>query len=468
MSSRKSLSKKLRFEVFKRDSFTCQYCGKVAPNVILEVDHIDPVSKGGNNYLLNLITSCFDCNRGKTNSELSDDSVVAKQRQQLELLQERREQIQLMFDWRKELDNLQSDTNDMVVSYIEDKIENFSLNESGKKRIPPLTKKYELADILESIDLSASKYLRYGNDGNLRQESAEEFLNKIGGILANKNKPLIDQKASYIKGICRNRFNYWNPQTGSILLNNYIKALRDYGWSEEQILDDLENEVIPKTKESKSWTEWKTLLDKWTEDVNGWERSGTESTLDEINSEALDECVKTHYNGHIFRSCLEARWAVFFDNYGIDYEYLLEEIVLNNGNRYLPDFFIRSLGIYAEVKPDKGYSLSELKIIEDFALGCDTNLLLIMGFPTKEEIVLINRCSASPLYEYINEDNLIEESELISEYIQNLTDFSLVEFGRNPINNSLALVYKGRCPPDEMSFKKSILKAKDAVFEHAG
>ncbi|WP_446008353.1 HNH endonuclease [Candidatus Electrothrix sp.] len=62
MSNRKSLSKKLRFEVFKRDSFTCQYCGKVAPNVILEVDHIEPVSKGGSNELLNLITSCYDCN----------------------------------------------------------------------------------------------------------------------------------------------------------------------------------------------------------------------------------------------------------------------------------------------------------------------------------------------------------------------------------------------------------------------
>ncbi|MGZ4159783.1 MAG: hypothetical protein ACXVNF_03135 [Neobacillus sp.] len=126
------------------------------------------------------------------------------------------------------------------------------------------------------------------------------------------------------------------------------------------------------------------------------------------------------------------------------------------------------MGIYAEVKSDKGYSLSELKIIEDFALGCDINLLLIMGSPTKEEIVLINRCSASPLYEYISEDNLIEESELVSEYIQNLTDFSLVEFGRNPINNSLALVYKGRCSSDEISFKKSILNAKNAVFEHAG
>ncbi len=244
MSSRKPLSKKLRFEIFKRDSFTCQYCGKVAPNVILEVDHIEPVSKGGSNELLNLVTSCYDCNRGKTNTELSDDSVVLKQRQQLELLQERREQIQLMFGWRKELDSLKNDTDDMVVSYIEDKIENFSLNDTGKKKIPPLTKKYQLADILESIDLSASKYLSYDNDANLIQESVEEFLKKVGGILANKNNPPVDQKASYIKGICRNRFNYWNPQTGSIILNNYIKALRDYGWSEEQILDDLENKPI--------------------------------------------------------------------------------------------------------------------------------------------------------------------------------------------------------------------------------
>lgn len=63
--ARKGLSKKIRFEVFKRDQFTCQYCGKKAPDVILHVDHIQPVSKGGTNDLLNLITSCQDCNLGK-------------------------------------------------------------------------------------------------------------------------------------------------------------------------------------------------------------------------------------------------------------------------------------------------------------------------------------------------------------------------------------------------------------------
>jgi len=64
------ISKKIRFEVFKRDGFTCQYCGKHPPEVTLEVDHIHPKSKKGTDDINNLITACFDCNRGKTNIEL--------------------------------------------------------------------------------------------------------------------------------------------------------------------------------------------------------------------------------------------------------------------------------------------------------------------------------------------------------------------------------------------------------------
>lgn len=301
MNSRKPLSKKLRFEVFKRDSFSCQYCGKAAPNVVLEVDHIQPVSKGGTNELLNLISSCYDCNRGKTNIELNDDSVVSKQRRQLELLQERREQIQLMFNWRNELDNLQNDTDEMVISYIENKMENFSLSESGIKNIPPLTKKYDLVDILEAIDLSASKYLRYDGNGDLTEESVEEFTKKIGGILANKNKPPIEQKASYIKGICKNRFNYWNQQTGSILLNNYIKALRDHGWSDERILKDLEDEIIPKTKEAQNWSQWSGLVEKWTADILSWKTNDSENESyeesHEISKDELNEYVDRLING---------------------------------------------------------------------------------------------------------------------------------------------------------------------------
>jgi 5-methylcytosine-specific restriction endonuclease McrA len=70
--SRTPLSKKLRFEVFKRDGFKCQYCGGHPPDKILEVDHIDPVANGGSDDETNLITACFDCNRGKAARLLSD------------------------------------------------------------------------------------------------------------------------------------------------------------------------------------------------------------------------------------------------------------------------------------------------------------------------------------------------------------------------------------------------------------
>ena len=64
-------SKKLRFDVFKRDGFVCQYCGRHPPNVILEADHLSPVVVGGETALDNLVTACFDCNRGKGKTPLS-------------------------------------------------------------------------------------------------------------------------------------------------------------------------------------------------------------------------------------------------------------------------------------------------------------------------------------------------------------------------------------------------------------
>lgn len=67
-----ALSKSLRFEVFARDAFTCQYCGRRPPEIVLEVDHIHPQSKGGLDELLNLITSCYDCNRGKSAKVISE------------------------------------------------------------------------------------------------------------------------------------------------------------------------------------------------------------------------------------------------------------------------------------------------------------------------------------------------------------------------------------------------------------
>jgi 5-methylcytosine-specific restriction endonuclease McrA len=69
-----SLSVKLRFDIFKRDNFTCQYCRRTSwgDGVKIEVDHIMPRSQGGSDKPSNLITACWECNHGKGTSLVAD------------------------------------------------------------------------------------------------------------------------------------------------------------------------------------------------------------------------------------------------------------------------------------------------------------------------------------------------------------------------------------------------------------
>lgn len=60
-----SLPRRLRFEILRRDNYTCRYCGAAAPDVTLNVDHVIPVVLGGGDEPSNLVTSCAPCNSGK-------------------------------------------------------------------------------------------------------------------------------------------------------------------------------------------------------------------------------------------------------------------------------------------------------------------------------------------------------------------------------------------------------------------
>lgn len=62
---RQSAGRATRFRVFERDGFKCRYCGRSAPDVELQADHVFPVFKGGSSDMSNLVTACFDCNMGK-------------------------------------------------------------------------------------------------------------------------------------------------------------------------------------------------------------------------------------------------------------------------------------------------------------------------------------------------------------------------------------------------------------------
>jgi hypothetical protein len=65
-----------RFMTFRRDGFSCRYCGRSPINdftVELECDHIVPKSKGGKDELSNFVTACKDCNQGKLAFSLTEN-----------------------------------------------------------------------------------------------------------------------------------------------------------------------------------------------------------------------------------------------------------------------------------------------------------------------------------------------------------------------------------------------------------
>lgn len=71
-----AVSKRLRYEVLRRDNHACRYCGASAPDAPLRVDHVTPVALGGSDAPANLVTACEPCNSGKTSST-PDAAVVA-------------------------------------------------------------------------------------------------------------------------------------------------------------------------------------------------------------------------------------------------------------------------------------------------------------------------------------------------------------------------------------------------------
>jgi len=63
-----AVSKRLRYEILRRDNHACRYCGSTAPDVKLTVDHVVPTALGGGDTADNLVTACAPCNSGKTSS----------------------------------------------------------------------------------------------------------------------------------------------------------------------------------------------------------------------------------------------------------------------------------------------------------------------------------------------------------------------------------------------------------------
>ena len=235
MSKRKAVSKKIRFEVFKRDSFTCQYCGKAAPEVILHLDHIYPVSKGGTNELLNLVTACDGCNLGKSDNKLDDNSMVEKQRRQLAELGEKHSQLEMMIQWREAIKGVDQDKISAIEGAINDEMINRTINEYGLKKVKGWLKKFSVSLIFEAIEASSRQYLEVNGEGENPQESVSKFIEMIPrvahSIYSEKSGGTDYRDANYARGIIRNRLSYINEALALSLL----KRAQDTGYDMDSI-----------------------------------------------------------------------------------------------------------------------------------------------------------------------------------------------------------------------------------------
>lgn len=97
------------------------------------------------------------------------------------------------------------------------------------------------------------------------------------------------------------------------------------------------------------------------------------------------KAIQTFYKGFHFRSRLEARWAVFFDALGVKWEYEIEGFELDDGRRYLPDFWLPDLRTWVEVKGELTYEPFETLPAFSVQAGCP--VLMFVGAPWEVRVL---------------------------------------------------------------------------------
>ena len=187
------VSRGLRFEVLKRDDFTCRYCGKKSPEAILEVDHVIPRSKKGADDPENLVTACYECNRGKGVSLLHTGLRHKDIRQETALLADREMRLAQYNQLRTKIRQRQATQTELLKRYF---TEQFSRPQQAQEAFPePITRRalkmMGYVDMMDWIDYAIAKTARDSRH-DCHTVAAAKYLS---GILRNKLKNTRDKHA---------------------------------------------------------------------------------------------------------------------------------------------------------------------------------------------------------------------------------------------------------------------------------
>ena len=213
---RKPLSKKLRFEIFERDNFFCQYCGKTPDKdkVVLQVDHIVSVKNGGKNDKENLITACFDCNMGKGAKTTIKGKITPEDiKQELVRTQERLDQVVAMNKATKKIEaitkKIEKEKDAWLFSLLpeyNDKLHQ-KLQATLKRSFPDCSRD----KIKEALGITVARDF----------DTMESFIKYFTGVLRNITLSEDDQNALRLyNGFCYSKGCKLYKQTRKFILEN--------------------------------------------------------------------------------------------------------------------------------------------------------------------------------------------------------------------------------------------------------
>lgn len=173
---RNPISKRLRFEIYKRDKFTCVYCGRSVPEVVLTLDHVEAHASGGADDATNLVTACWDCNAGKSDVALGDvmpaigEGAVDEMRERVEQMREyrkwrteyeaelRHQMVDVWKAWCEEFDGIVR-TDEQGIERYEDPRVPFPTDNALIEHL----KRLPLPDVIDAVRIAAWRWRRPGD-----------------------------------------------------------------------------------------------------------------------------------------------------------------------------------------------------------------------------------------------------------------------------------------------------------------
>jgi hypothetical protein len=166
--------------------------------------------------------------------------------------------------------------------------------------------------------------------------------------------------------------------------------------------------------------------------------------------------IETHYKGYRFRSRLEARWAVFFDAMGLEWEYEKEGFDLGDGRYYLPDFWLPQVQMWAEVKGEE-FTEGQKSLCEALAMQSKNDVLLLAGMPDYKAYPLIFR------YDFAEEDEGYPAAQPAETDCYLTTDY----LDENRFYQSVGEDEAGQraCLEDDYFYVQAVNAARSARFE---